>query len=92
MDSKKEFIQLHKLFAEVVKNYESQTDKDIDLEPYRELGVGPSSAHRSKGEHKKALETLASCVEDQMREELKDENGEFEELKDITEETKRKLE
>jgi len=51
---KQELIHLHGLLAEVRKQCEFW-DENIDLDAYEELGVKPTSIHKSKTDHKAAV-------------------------------------
>ena len=62
---KQELIHLHGLLAEVCKHY-SQTDGEIPLDGYRQLGVRPTSIHKSKTDHKTAVFALARCITDEI--------------------------
>ena len=69
---KQELIHLHGLLAEVSKHY-AQTDGEIELGSYRQLGVRPTSIHKSKTDHKAAVFALARCITDEMAVEAKKE-------------------
>ncbi|MFC7071366.1 UPF0058 family protein [Halobaculum lipolyticum] len=58
---KQELIHLHGLLSEVRSEYE-EWGTDIDLTEYQELGVKPTSIHRSKTDHKAAVFKLASGI------------------------------
>ena len=58
---KQELIHLHGLLSEVRSEYE-QWGTDLDLTEYKELGVKPTSIHRSKTDHKAAVFKLASGI------------------------------
>lgn len=58
---KQELIHLHGLLAEVRKQCESW-DEDVALGPYEEMGVKPTSIHRSKTDHKAAVFKLAEGI------------------------------
>ena len=58
---KQELIHLHGLLSEVRSEYE-EWGTDIDLTEYKELGVKPTSIHRSKTDHKAAVFKLASGI------------------------------
>ena len=62
---KQELIHLHGLLAEVSKHY-MQNDGELSLESYRQLGVRPTSIHKSKTDHKAAVFALARCITDEM--------------------------
>jgi len=59
---KQELIHLHGLLAEVSNNYEEYNDTELDFEPYDDLGVRPTSIHKSKTDHKAAVFALAKCI------------------------------
>jgi len=65
---KQELIHLHGLLSEVRSEYE-QWGTDIDLTEYKELGVKPTSIHRSKTDHKAAVFKLASGITSSAAEE-----------------------
>ncbi|MXR43309.1 metal-binding protein [Halobaculum sp. WSA2] len=65
---KQELIHLHGLLSEVRSEYE-QWGTDIDLTEYKELGVKPTSIHRSKTDHKAAVFKLASGITSSAEEE-----------------------
>ena len=58
---KQELIHLHGLLAEVRSECEAR-DEDLDLTEYEELGVKPTSIHRSKTDHKAAVFKLAGGI------------------------------
>ena len=58
---KQELIHLHGLLSEVRSEYEAW-GTDLDLEAYNDLGVKPTSIHRSKTDHKAAVFKLASGI------------------------------
>ncbi|WP_331232667.1 UPF0058 family protein [Natronorarus salvus] len=58
---KQELIHLHGLLAEVSNYYEDRSGS-IDLSAYEELSVRPTSIHKSKTEHKRAVFALASGI------------------------------
>ena len=62
---KQELIHLHGLLAEVSKQY-AQTEGDLSLDSYRQLGVRPTSIHKSKTDHKAAVFAMARCITDAM--------------------------
>ncbi|WP_348610157.1 UPF0058 family protein [Halobaculum rarum] len=65
---KQELIHLHGLLSEVRSEYE-EWSTDIDLTEYKELGVKPTSIHRSKTDHKAAVFKLASGITSSAEEE-----------------------
>jgi hypothetical protein len=63
MDMKKqELIHLHGLLAEVHTQIETWEDADVPLTAYDELGVRPTSIHKSKTDHKAAVFKLISGI------------------------------
>lgn len=58
---KQELIHLHGLLADVRKQY-NLWDEDVDLEAYEELGVKPTSIHKSKTDHKEAVLKLVEGI------------------------------
>ncbi|MFC7154689.1 UPF0058 family protein [Halomarina halobia] len=63
---KQELIHLHGLLAQVRDYYQQQTSNDIEHEMYDELGVRPTSIHKSKTEHKRAVFALATGVTSEL--------------------------
>ncbi|MFC6835667.1 UPF0058 family protein [Halomarina ordinaria] len=59
---KQELIHLHGLLAQVRDHCQERTDSPIDHTAYDELGVRPTSIHKSKTEHKKAVFALAKGI------------------------------
>ncbi|MFB6280875.1 MAG: UPF0058 family protein [Haloferacaceae archaeon] len=59
---KQELIHLHGLLAEVRDQCESWEGETFDLTEYRELGVRPTSIHKSKTDHKRAVFELVSGI------------------------------
>ena len=59
---KQELIHLHGLLAEVSNHCEMKTDRSVDLDEYRALGIRPTSIHQSKTEHKAAVFALADGI------------------------------
>ncbi|SNZ05304.1 hypothetical protein SAMN06269185_0823 [Natronoarchaeum philippinense] len=59
---KQELIHLHGLLAEVSNNYEEYNDTALDYQDYDDLGVRPTSIHKSKTDHKAAVFALAKCI------------------------------
>jgi hypothetical protein len=67
MDMKKqELIHLHGLLAEVHTQIETWEDADVPLTAYDELGVRPTSIHKSKTDHKAAVFALAGGITSTM--------------------------
>jgi len=63
---KQELIHLHGLLAEVRNHYEYSHGKDVSHERYDELGVRPTSIHKSKDDHKDAVFALAKGITGEM--------------------------
>jgi hypothetical protein len=63
---KQELIHLHGLLAQVRDHYEQTEESPVDHETYTELGVRPTSIHRSKTEHKEAVFALARGITGEM--------------------------
>ena len=60
---KNELVHLHALLARVAADYrERGLVTDADLEPYRAVGVGPSSLTESRSEHRRAVRALLSIL------------------------------
>ncbi|WP_277552927.1 UPF0058 family protein [Halobaculum limi] len=64
---KQELIHLHGLLSEVRSEYD-EWGTDLDLTEYKELGVKPTSIHRSKTDHKAAVFKLASGITSSVEE------------------------
>jgi hypothetical protein len=65
---KQELIHLHGLLAEVRNQVEAWDERDVDASEYEELGVQPTSIHKSKTEHKRAVFKLATGITSVMDE------------------------
>lgn len=59
---KQELIHLHGLLAEVSNDFEAYDESELALEEYEELGVRPTSIHKSKTDHKAAVFALARGI------------------------------
>lgn len=59
---KQELIHLHGLLAEVGNFYEECESDAIPLGKYENLGVRPTSIHKSKTDHKAAVFALAGGI------------------------------
>ncbi|WP_336328227.1 UPF0058 family protein [Halovenus sp. HT40] len=59
---KQELIHLHGLLAQVQDHYEEQTGNTVEHDKYTELGVQPTSIHKSKTDHKDAVFALAHGI------------------------------
>ncbi|MFC7114532.1 UPF0058 family protein [Natronoarchaeum sp. GCM10025703] len=66
---KQELIHLHGLLAEVSNNYEEYNKISLDYSEYENLGVRPTSIHKSKTDHKAAVFALANCITTDLDEE-----------------------
>lgn len=66
---KQELIHLHGLLAQVQDHYEHQTGQKVNTDPYEDVGVMPTSIHRSKTDHKEAVFALSRCLTAEMEEE-----------------------
>jgi hypothetical protein len=73
---KQELIHLHGLLAEVSNYYEENAAEDVDLDEYDELGVRPTSIHKSKTDHKAAVFALAGGITSTMATEDEEEETE----------------
>ena len=63
--TKIELVHLHALLVQVAADYrERGLMTDADLDPYREVGVGPASLTESRSEHRRAVRTLLSILAD----------------------------
>jgi len=65
---KQELIHLHGLLAEVSADVEGHAGTELDLSTYEDLGVRPTSIHRSKTDHKAAVFALARGITHDMGE------------------------
>lgn len=65
---KQELIHLHGLLAEVRDQCEAWESNSLDLEDYNEMGVRPTSIHKSKTDHKAAVFELAKGITGSMTE------------------------
>jgi len=63
---KQELIHLHGLLAQVRDYYEATADEEVGTDAYAEVGVQPTSIHKSKTEHKEAVFALADDVTDAL--------------------------
>ncbi len=66
---KQELIHLHGLLAEVSNHAENHHGVTPDLDRYEDLGVRPTSIHKSKTDHKEAVFALAEAITGPMRSE-----------------------
>jgi hypothetical protein len=65
---KQELIHLHGLLAEVCDHYEQLAEVDVSHERYDEMGIRPTSIHKSKTDHKAAVFALADGITGEMEE------------------------
>ncbi len=65
---KQELIHLHGLLAEVRDQCEAWEDDALDLDDYNQMGVRPTSIHKSKTDHKAAVFELAKGITGAMGE------------------------
>ena len=63
---KQELIHLHGLLAEVCNHYEDLAGVEVSHTEYNELGIRPTSIHKSKTEHKAAVFALADGITQEM--------------------------
>jgi hypothetical protein len=63
---KQELIHLHGLLAEVCNHYEQKVGTEVAHTEYVELGIRPTSIHKSKTDHKAAVFALAKGLTDEM--------------------------
>lgn len=65
---KQELIHLHGLLAQVRDHYEESAGETVEHERYTELGVKPTSIHKSKTDHKAAVFALAEGITSEVAE------------------------
>jgi len=65
---KQELIHLHGLLSEVRAEYDESEETEMDLSDYDEFGVQPTSIHRSKTDHKRAVFELVHGLTDSLSE------------------------
>ncbi|MBX0324702.1 UPF0058 family protein [Halomicroarcula sp. F13] len=63
---KQELIHLHSLLAQVQHHYETEAETTVQHDEYAELGVKPTSIHKSKTDHKDAVFALADGLTSDM--------------------------
>lgn len=66
---KQELIHLHGLLAEVCNHYEQLAECEVEHVKYSDLGVRPTSIHKSKTDHKAAVFALADGITEEMESE-----------------------
>ncbi|WP_226010167.1 UPF0058 family protein [Halomicrobium salinisoli] len=69
---KQELIHLHGLLAQVQSHYEQESGDTVEHDEYAELGVQPTSIHKSKTDHKAAVFALAKGITSEMTDEEKE--------------------
>ncbi|MFB6309050.1 MAG: UPF0058 family protein [Haloarculaceae archaeon] len=69
---KQELIHLHGLLAQVQNHYEKETGNTVSHDEYTDLGVKPTSIHKSKTDHKAAVFALAKGITSEMTDEAKE--------------------
>ncbi len=69
---KQELIHLHGLLAQVQDHYEADTGSDVEHDEYAELGVKPTSIHKSKTDHKAAVFAIVDGITSEMTTEEKE--------------------
>ena len=67
---KQELIHLHGLLAEVCEHYEQMAECEVEHARYSELGIRPTSIHKSKTDHKAAVFALADGITEEMEREV----------------------
>ncbi|WP_254271519.1 UPF0058 family protein [Haloarcula marina] len=63
---KQELIHLHGLLAQVQDHYEQESGSTVEHDEYAELGVKPTSIHKSKTDHKAAVFAIADGITSEM--------------------------
>lgn len=69
---KQELIHLHGLLAQVQNHYEADSGSEVEHDEYAELGVKPTSIHKSKTDHKAAVFAIAKGITSEMTAEEKE--------------------
>lgn len=69
---KQELIHLHGLLAQVQNHYEQESGCEVEHDEYAELGVKPTSIHKSKTDHKAAVFAIAKGITSEMTTEEKE--------------------
>lgn len=69
---KQELIHLHGLLAEVSNHCETVDDVTPNLDSYHELGIKPTSIHKSKTDHKDAVFELATGITGELEAEQRE--------------------
>ncbi|MFP4230009.1 MAG: UPF0058 family protein [Candidatus Nanohaloarchaea archaeon] len=63
---KQGLLHLHGLLHQFKEHYEEAEGEELDLLEYDERGVGPTSIHASKSEHKEAVFDLGSSLQEEL--------------------------
>lgn len=61
---KQGLIHIHGLLSETAEYLEEEHDLDIDYDRYDAMDVQPTSIHKSKDDHKRAIYTLSDAITD----------------------------
>ena len=69
---KQELIHLHGLLAQVQNHYEAESGSEVEHDEYAELGVKPTSIHKSKTDHKAAVFALVDGITSEMTEDTRE--------------------
>jgi hypothetical protein len=69
---KQELIHLHGLLAQVQNHYEAESGSTVEHDEYAELGVKPTSIHKSKTDHKAAVFAISKGITSEMTTEEKE--------------------
>lgn len=72
---KQELIHTHGLIAQIQTHCEDENELNIQTPEYEELGVKPTSIHKSKTDHKEAVLTLVTEVADEVEELIESETA-----------------
>jgi hypothetical protein len=69
---KQELIHLHGLLAQVQNHYEAESGSPVEHDEYAELGVKPTSIHKSKTDHKAAVFAITDGITSAMADDQKE--------------------
>ena len=69
---KQELIHLHGLLAQVQNYYEAESGATVEHDEYAELGVKPTSIHKSKTDHKEAVFAIVDGITSAMADDEKE--------------------
>ena len=69
---KQELIHLHGLLAQVQNHYEAESGSEVEHDEYAELGVKPTSIHKSKTDHKAAVFAIVNGITSEITTEEKE--------------------